>query len=303
MATPALQEFYRAVLEIARDSGQRMSRNQIYEAVATRFNLTDDDKNQRTPSTGRIVADDRAYWAAGSLKRAGLLSQPARGYFQVTQQGRDFLSSNSGAIGAKLLSSLRVDGEHSGGEILPSVPTDEVEESLIEVAPQELMNQAHLRLYRDLVTDLLTSIKNMSPDRFEDLVADLLVKMGYGQSEERGPRSRDGGIDGIINQDALGLEKVYLQAKQWGSQVSAPEITRFSGSLDQFGASRGVFITSSSFSAPARQAADDISKGNKFIRLIDGPELARLMIAYGVGVVTEFTYDVKRLDENYFADI
>ena len=143
------------------------------------------------------------------------------------------------------------------------------------------------------------SVKSVSPERA--IGCRLLVKMGYGQGETVG-RSGDGGIDGIIDQDALGLEKVYIQAKRWGSQVGEPEIRNFSGSLDPYGATKGVFITTSTFSSTARQTAQNISAGNKLIRLVDGDELARLMIRYGVGVVTETTYEVKKLDENYFAE-
>ena len=125
--------------------------------------------------------------------------------------------------------------------------------------------------------------------------------MRYGTGEAVGG-SGDGGIDGVINQDPLGLEKVYLQAKRWANQVGEPEIRNFSGSLDARGAAKGVFITTSNFSGTARQTAETISAGSKFIRLIDGSELARLMIEHGVGVVTEFTYKLKKLDENYFSE-
>ena len=115
-------------------------------------------------------------------------------------------------------------------------------------------------------------------------------------------KSGDGGIDGIINQDALGLEKVYMQAKRWQNQVGEPEIRNFSGSLDARGASKGVFVTTSSFSGNAKQTAQIISPGNKFIRLVDGPELAKLMLAHEVGVITQYTYRIQKLDENYFAE-
>ena len=133
-------------------------------------------------------------------------------------------------------------------------------------------------------------------------MVDLLVKMGYGQGETIG-RSGDGGIDGIINQDALGLDKVYIQAKRYTvGSVGEPEIRNFSGSLDPYGATKGVFITTSTFSNTAHQTAQTISAGNKLIRLVDGNELAHLMIKHGVGVVTEYTYLIKKLDENYFAE-
>ena len=164
------------------------------------------------------------------------------------------------------------------------------------------MDALHRELNDRLAYELLESAKGMAPDRFEDLVVELLEEMGYGEGEAIG-RSGDEGIDGIVNQDPLGLEKVYIQAKRWQNQVGEPEIRNFSGSLEAKGASKGVFITTSNFSSTAEQTARYISAGNKFIRLIGGHELARLMINHGVGVVTETTYEVKKIDENYFVDL
>lgn len=152
-----------------------------------------------------------------------------------------------------------------------------------------------------LLNDLRESISQMPPNRFERLVVDLLEKLGYGEGKAVG-RSGDGGIDGVINQYALGLEKVYIQAKRWQSQVGEPEIRNFSGSLDAKGASKGVFVTNSDFSVTAKRTADNISDGSKFIRLIDGQELARLMIDHHVGVITTYTYKIQALDENYFSE-
>lgn len=164
------------------------------------------------------------------------------------------------------------------------------------------MATAYKGLLAHLISDLRATINGVDPDRFERLVVKLLEKMGYGEGRAIG-RSGDGGIDGVINQDALGLEKVYIQAKRYTTgSVGEPEIRNFSGSLDARGASKGVFITTSTFSSTARQTAQTISAGNKFIRLVDGNELAQLMIQHGVGVVTEYTYEIKKLDENYFAD-
>ena len=170
-----------------------------------------------------------------------------------------------------------------------------------DVTPAEKMSDGYKALRAKLTDDLLESLSSISPDLFEQLVVALLERMDYGKGDVVGG-SGDGGIDGIINQDALGLEKVYIQAKRWASQVGEPEIRNFSGSLDARGASKGVFITTSRFSGTAGQTARTISAGNKFIRLIDGPELASLMIDHDVGVITETTYEVKKLDENYFAE-
>ena len=170
------------------------------------------------------------------------------------------------------------------------------------LTPHEQMEESFLELNSRLSEELLESVKSISPNIFENLVVRLLEKMGYGEGNVVG-QSGDGGIDGIINQDPLGLEKVYIQAKRWQNQVGEPEIRNFSGSLEAKGASKGVFITTSTFSSTAERTARYISAGNKFIRLIDGPELVRLMIDHSVGVVTVNTYEVKKIDENYFVDL
>jgi restriction system protein len=183
-----------------------------------------------------------------------------------------------------------------------SIPIDSRASDIDDIAPGELLAQAYVEVEQTLVGDLRASINGVSPTRFERLVVDLIEQMGYGEGTVVG-RSGDGGIDGIISQDALGLEKVYVQAKRYTTgPVGEPEIRNFSGSLDARGADKGVFITTSEFSSTARQTAQNISAGNKFIRLVDGDELAHLMIRHGVGVVTEYTYEIKKLDENYFAE-
>ena len=166
----------------------------------------------------------------------------------------------------------------------------------------EQMAESFLKLNARLSEELLESVKSISPNIFESLVVRLLERMGYGEGSVVG-QSGDGGIDGVINQDPLGLEKVYIQAKRWQNQVGEPEIRNFSGSLEAKGANKGVFITTSTFSSTARQTAQFISAGSKFIRLIGGEELARLMVEHGVGVMTETTYEVKKIDENYFVDL
>ena len=175
-----------------------------------------------------------------------------------------------------------------------NTPTDD------DASPQDKIDAGYRELRDKLVDDLLDSISQISPESFEQLVVDLLQKMGYGKGQVVG-KSGDRGIDGIINQDALGLEKVYLQAKRWQNTVGEPDIRNFIGSLVVAeGASKGVFVTNSTFSASARQTAQTTS--NMFIRLIDGPELAKLMIDHNVGVITQYTYKIQKLDENYFSD-
>ena len=302
MAVPEQGEFYRPVLMIGARTSVPLSRQQLVEQAAGLLSVDAADRQQVFGGSGTVkMFDYRVDSAARKLEEAGLLSRPQRGRFRITQAGHEFLASHTGNIARNQLVQLARVLQSDNSENLSSIVDDDAEETTEEIVPQELMSQAYRRLHSDLASDLLASIKGISPDRFEQLVVDLLENMGYGQGETVG-RIGDGGIDGIINQDALGLEKVYVQAKRWANQVGEPAIRNFSGSLDPYGATKGVFITTSTFSSTARQTAQTISSGNKFIRLVDGPELARLMIAHGVGVVTEYTYEIKKLDENYFAD-
>ncbi|MXZ91865.1 MAG: restriction endonuclease [Chloroflexi bacterium] len=302
MAVPPQADFYRPVLEIAAGTSGRISRQQLIAVAASNLNVTDADRQEVFGgSRTSLVFDYRVTSAALKLSEAGMLDRPQRGHFLITRAGREFLSQHSGPIERRQLVALARASEalipfsaHSSLDV-------EADDSLDENPPAETMATAYRGLLANLISDLRATVNGITPEQFEQLVVDLLVKMGYGQGETVG-RSGDGGIDGIINQDALGLEKVYVQAKRWAGQVGEPEIRNFSGSLDAKGATKGVFITASTFSGTARQTAQTISAGNKFIRLVDGNELAQLMIRHGVGVVTEYTYEIKKLDENYFAE-
>ena len=303
MAVPSQRELHRPILEIA--DGEKediMPKQYIIEKVVERFSLTNDDILEKVPSGGQTRLENRVTWALSYLKKAGFLQSPSRAHFQITPQGKELL-----ATGADDLLSLRwnaLDAVRQGGGDADSPDTaanDGVGTDSEDSTPDEQIAALYRELSGRLAEELLERVKRVSPDSFERLVVSLLEKMGYGQGQTVG-RSGDGGIDGIINQDALGLEKVYIQAKRWESQVGEPEIRNFSGSLEAKGANKGVFITSSFFGPKARETARFISAGNKFIRLIDGEELARLMINHGVGVVSEIIYDVKKLDENYFAE-
>ena len=216
-----------------------------------------------------------------------MLESPSRARFQITQQGRQTLETRAGDIEIRLLKDL-IDSRRQ--RALP--------EAEGVVTPDEQVAVLHGELNDKLADELLDSVRSVPPDRFEQLMVRLLEKMGYGEGQKTGGGG-DEGIDGVMNQDVLGLEKVYIQAKRWEGRVGEPEIRNFSGSLQAKGASKGVFITTSAFGLKARETADRISAGNQFIRLIDGGELARLMINHDVGVFTETTYHVKELDENY----
>lgn len=303
MAVPPKKDLHRPILEIAGKAQNSMRRREIVDSLIQHLGLTEADLGDRIAS-GSSRFYDRAGWAMLDLQHAGFLSIPQRGYKQITDAGRRFLQTHDGPITDYQLKQIRSELPQRGGDPgrATVVVVPDATDSDPDVTPSELMEQNYQQLQSKLAGEMLESVMSVSLNRFEQFVVDLLVKMGYGRGETVG-RGGDGGIDGIINQDALGLEKVYIQAKRYTTgSVGEPEIRNFSGSLDARGATKGVFITTSTFSSTARQTAQTISAGSKFIRLVDGNELAQLMIRHGVGVVTEYTYEIKKLDENYFAD-
>ena len=310
MAVPRQGDLHWPVLEIIGEINGIVSRREIVGLLIDRLAISEEDLTDKVPSGTQTRFDNRLYWALSYLKRGGLLESNSKASFSITKQGREFLETRAGIITNGQLNALIAENQSqlsSHVEIALPTTADSLSADAVDnigdddATPDERMVRSYQQLQARLTDEMLDSIKGVSSDHFERLVVDVLVKMGYGQGEQVG-RSGDGGIDGIINQDASGLEKVYVQAKRWVNQVGEPEIRNFSGSLDPYGATKGVFITTSTFSSTARRTAETISAGNKLIRLVDGDELARLMIRYGVGVVTETTYEVKKLDENYFAE-
>ena len=295
MAVPALDELHRPVLEIANASAKPLTRQEFVKRLAEAFSLTDSDLQEIVPSgMPRIL--NRTNWAMTDLKMAGLMNNPKRNQWSITPKERDCLTSQQGTLKLVELQKMWPDSEGS----MEVTSTDA--SGSVKITPDEQIAKSHEQHLRMLSGEILDSVKGITPSDFERLVVELLEKMGYGDGRVVG-ESGDQGIDGILNQDALGLEKIYVQAKRYTStQVGEPEIRNFSGSLGAKGANKGVFITTATFSTSAKETARTISLGNQFIRLIDGPELAELMIKHGIGVVVEATYAVKKLDANYFTD-
>lgn len=295
MAVPAVKKFSRPILEIAAEVGDIFSYKQLIEGLTARLSLTEDDLAELIPSKTQTKVRTRVYVAAYHLKRANLIS--TEGGIEITPQGRAFLVNHQGDIERADLTQLTAESGESP-ELDEPLPDDSG-----ELAPDEQISLSHQQHQEMLSDRILGSMKILTPSDFERLVNGLLREMGYGTVEQAQGFSGDHGVDGILNQDSLGLDKIYVQAKRWdNAPVGEPDIARFSGSLDLKGATKGVFITTSTFSAAA-EAYIRNNRSNKTIRLIDGRELAALMIRHGVGVVTEFTYEVKKLDANYFAEV
>ena len=290
MALPPQRSFLRPILEITAKSEKRLSYKEILAELIHLLSLSNDDLQERTPH-GALRVEKHTRYSMHLLKRGGLLDAPSQG----PERGRYQIHRPD--VPAQL-NMLAAEQEQPGDTPVfhGTVP------AAGDISPDEQIEVTYEQLRAKLADELLEILKAVSPNRFEELVIELLVGIGYGRGRRVG-RSRDGGIDGIVTQDRLGFEKVYVQAKRWDtSQVGEPEIRNFSGSLDPHGATKGVFITTSRFSTNAKRAADNAARNNKTIILIDGPKLAKLMIEYGVGVITRTVYEIKEIDENYFTD-
>lgn len=274
------------------------------DLLAKEFALTDEEREQLLPSGRQRTFSNRVAWAAVYLGQAGLLSRPGRGRIQVTDPGRAVLATPPDRITIRFLEQYRAFKEFRTrpGKPRPldvASPGDDEEQT-----PEERIEAADHALAAALERELLERVKNVTPAFFERLVLDLLIRMGYGvaggDAGQHLGRSGDDGVDGVIREDKLGLDVVYLQAKRWGDQpVRRPDVQAFTGSLEGQQARKGVFITTSHFTSDAHEYVGRIEKR---IVLIDGKQLARLMIENGVGVTTIKTYALQRLDETFFDD-
>ena len=299
MAVPQFQQILLPLLKLASD-GEIHQISTTVANLAEHFSLTEDERRQLIPSGLQERFYNRVTWARTHLGKADLLETPNRGSFKITRRGRQILANKPTEINTKMLK------EFEEYRIFIGTNGDSEETlSQIECAtPQETIQVAYQTLRNSLADDLLVTVKNCSDKFFEHLVVALLVRMGYGGSlKEAGQaigRSNDGGVDGIIKQDRLGLDVIYTQAKRWtDSVVSRSDVQSFAGALQGKQANKGVFITTSKFSKPAIKFVETIS--SKII-LIDGTRLAELMIEYELGVTTEITYELKRIDLDYFPD-
>lgn len=300
MTIPDFQSIMLPLLKLAAD-GDSHNVNETTEVLAQQFNLTEEEITKLIPS-GSPKFDNRVGWAKTHLKKAGLLHYPQRGFFQITERGLNVLRENPSEINMRYLKRfpefLEFRQSHQ-----PTDGLDETNGEEDELTPEEALENAYQKIRADLADELLETIIKSSPAFFEKLVIELLVAMGYGGTQRDAARAvggvGDGGIDGIIDEDRLGLETIYIQAKKWqpDSKVSRPQIQSFVGALTGNNARKGVFITTSDFTNDARNYASGLSIK---VVLINGERLANLMIDYGIGVSTRFNYEIKSLDSDYF---
>ena len=302
MATPNYQQLMLPVLKFHADKSEHQTR-EIAELVADFLNLSDEDRNETLKTSDRTKFYDRINWALTYLRQAGLLISERRTYNKITERGLNLLSTNPSEITNETLKQYD-DFNNFLNRTRKSKGTSSVENNSDDKStPEDLIDDAKGKLAAQLETELLEKIKQMSPTFFEELVAKLLLAMGYGGSESdilqhRG-KTGDGGIDGIIKQDTLGLDKIYIQAKRWESNVGKPEVQKFVGALLELQATKGVFITTAGF-APSTEEYTKRVPAN--IILINGDLLVKLMIEHNVGVQVKNTIKIKKIDENFFCE-
>jgi restriction system protein len=300
MAIPDYQSCMLPLLKFYGD-GQDHTFREAVEALAKEFSLTDKERREMLPSGQQEIFDNRIGWARTYMKKAGLIEAPKRGVNRISSRGMDVLKQKPQRIDVNYLTQFQ---EFQDFRALRHTKAEEISETQMnDKTPEESLEIAYQRIRNDLASDLLQRLKACSPAFFERLVVEVIVKMGYGGTRQDAGKamgkSGDGGIDGIIKEDKLGLDAIYIQAKRWENTVGRPEIQKFVGALTGLRAKKGLFITTSNFSSDSE---DYVSRIDAKVVLIDGETLAQLMIEYNVGVSTVNTYEVKKVDSDYFTE-
>ena len=304
MPIPKYDEMYRAFLDCLAD-GQPHRSKEVKDTVAGVFSVSEKERAEMLPSGKQQLFDNRVGWTRTYLKKAGLVQSPSRGVYVITLTGKQVLNENPPHIDNLYLQRfesfrkfISPDDEDSG--------TPASAEKVSGKTPQDILDEAFQQINTTLADDLLSEIMKQPPVFFEHLVVKLLTRMGYGGSIENAGtvigQTGDEGIDGIIREDKLGFSLIYIQAKRWDcdNTVGRPEIQKFVGALAGQGASKGLFITTAKFTKEARQYAE--KQHTTKVVLVDGTTLAKLMIEYNLGVSTEATYEIKRIDIDFFAE-
>ena len=304
MAIPKYHEFMKPILVLLNNE-TLYSRSKIYSAMADEFEITEAEKEEWLPSKKQLIYKNRIGWALTYLKKAGLIDSPKKAYYSITPTGKKVLLENPMFIDNKYLQrfdTFKEFIEMSNGDDSTAVILDNTKND----SPQDLMDTSYAQIMKTLEDDILSEVVSQTPEFFERLVIDLLISMGYGGSQIKNGqvlgKSGDGGVDGVIKEDKLGFDKIYVQAKKWDtlSTIGRPELQKFVGALSGQGALKGAFITTAKFS---KEAWDYARNQHMYkIALIDGLTLAKLMIENNIGVSTETVYEIKKVDSDYFSD-
>lgn len=303
MAIPDYESIMVPLLEFANDQKEHHVR-EAYESLAQIFKLSEEEKRELLPSGSDILFNNRVRWALIYLKKASLVESKRRGVFKITQRGLDLLKSGLKKIDSKFLEQYPEFIEFKEiSKKEEEVLSTEESTRISKQTPEESLENSYQRLRQEVSQELLIRIKDCSPEFFEKLVIELLIKMGYGGSRkdagEAIGKSGDGGIDGIIKEDKLGLDIIYIQAKRWQGSVGSREIRDFVGSLVGQKANKGIFITTSIFT---KDALNYVSTIPQKVILIDGEQLAQLMIDNDIGVSKTTSFEIKKIDSDYFEE-
>ncbi len=302
---PSYQTIMLPLLKVVQN-GKEYRLNDVVELLANKFKLTEEERKELLPSGQTFLFGNRVGWARTYLKKSGLLASPRRGHITITPRGLEILKQNPKEINVSFLKQFPefLEFQNLKKEDNSSEERNSHTEDVFQT-PEEILEDSYQNIRKALAQELLDRISKLSPTFFERLVVELLVKMGYGGSmKDAGKaigKSGDEGIDGTIKEDKLGLDIIYIQAKRWqvGNVVGRPEIHKFVGALAGQGAKKGIFITTSSFT---KDALEFVPRNETKIVLIDGYRLAQLMIDYNLGVATQHTYEVKKIDSDYFEE-
>ena len=299
MTIPDYQSLMLPLLKFLSDEQEHKTREAV-EKLSDEFNLSEEERKELLPSGQQPIIDNRVGWARTYMLKAGLLSAPRRGYIKITPKGLEVLKQNPEKINVKFLEQFPDFIEFRTIKKETSKDTSKDEEEIENVTPDELMEKGYNSINASLAQELLEKLRNVDPYFFEQIIANLLSAMGYGKSRVT-KKSNDGGIDGEVNQDKLGLDKIFFQAKRYGenNSVTARDVRDFVGTLDLHGVNKGIFITTSRF---PKDTHEILKKTPKNIILINGPKLAQLMIEYNIGASPEKVYEIKRIDSDFFPE-
>ncbi len=306
MPVPTYDKFIEPVLRYLAEHPDGVPAADAHNAAANALHLSDSDRSEVLPSGAQRVYKNRVGWAHDRLKRAGFSQSPKWGYWQLTEQGRTFANSHPAPLSPETVEKLATENTDirlsvaSGAQESVSAPIVPASPDSAKVSPDDRLEQALTELRRSVIAELVEALSRVSPEHFEDIVLEVLYKMGYGGSETDLARTGgpgDAGIDGVISLDRLGFEKVYVQAKRWQGAVGRPEVQAFYGALAGQKATKGVFITTSTFTPQATEFAKSVER----IVLVNGARLAELMVEHGIGVTLR-PLAVPKLDLSYFEE-
>jgi restriction system protein len=300
---PKYNELMLPVLKVLEEKGAQ-GNHELRAALISSLQISDELLEQRLPSGTQRVFDGRLGWARTYLAKAGLITRPRRATVEITEEGKRLLNENLSEIELTILKRYESFREFLARNKEEQSEGESTERESSDKTPEEQIEKGILQIKQDLQDEVLQRVKQLPPEGFEQLVLRLLVGMGYGGSmaDVQGvARGADGGVDGVVNQDHLGLDRIYIQAKRWEGSVGSPVIQGFAGALDLVGAKKGVIMTTSTFSQPAEECVNKIK--DKRIILVDGRRMTELMLKHNIGTSTKQTFIIQRMDEDFFLEL